>query len=72
MYYDRNIPEQLLNGLVWAVFIIFSPLVLLYKLFRWFTIACVKETGNRLVKFFGGAFALLLILYVTQVITQLQ
>lgn len=72
MYFDKNIPEQILTGFVWAVIIIFSPVVLLYKAVRWLTVASVKETGNRLAKFFGGAFALLLILYVTQVITQLQ
>jgi len=72
MYLDKNISEQILTGFVWAIIIIFSPVVLLYKTFRWLTVASVKETGNRLAKFFGSAFALLLILYAAQVIIQIK
>jgi|JI8StandDraft_2_1071088.scaffolds.fasta_scaffold169673_2 hypothetical protein len=69
---DKSIPEQLLNGFVWAMIIIFSPVVLTYKLLRWFSIACIKETGNRLVRFFGAAFASILIVYLMQVIIQVK
>lgn len=70
MYSDKNIPEQILNGFVWAAIIIFSPIILSYKLLRLFTIACLKETGNKLVKIFGGTFAVTLILLLAQIITE--
>jgi hypothetical protein len=72
MHLNKSIPEQLLTGVVWAMIIIFSPVVLAYKLLRWFSIACIRETGNRLVRFFGAAFASLLIIYLMHVIIQVQ
>jgi uncharacterized membrane protein len=70
MYYEKNVFEQLVSGFVWVLIVTVALLVLPYKLLRWFVIATTKETGNRIVKFFGSMFATLLVLYVVQLFVQ--
>jgi hypothetical protein len=66
MHDYRSVGEQIFSGIFIALFILFSPIIGIYKLMHWFLSAVVKETGNRIVKWTGGGIAFAIILYATQ------
>ncbi len=65
---NRSIGEQVLTGIFIAGVIIVSPLVLLWKLLKWFTIAVTKEAGGKIVKIVGGAIGIATVAAVVQMI----
>jgi cobalamin biosynthesis protein CobD/CbiB len=66
----QTIGAQVLGGIFIALWLLSRPLVWLYSLLKWFVVSVFKETGNRLVKYTGGAIALLIFVYITQHLLQ--
>ena len=55
---DRSIGEQILKGVFIVVMIIVYPLILLWVLLKWFTVAVTKEAGGKIVKIVGGTIGI--------------
>ena len=63
---QQTIGEQVLSGVFIALWLLSQPFVWVYSLLKWFILSVFKETGNRLVKFTGGAIAVSVVTLVIQ------
>lgn len=63
----RSPGEQILNGILIALWILCRPFVWIYGFARWFTLAVVKETGNRIVQIVAGIIAVGIVGYISTI-----